>query len=159
MVGASHPVPNEAGVRGVKEMLSTVTGLTSEDLVIVIISGGGSALMPSPAEGITLDDLQAITGRLLKRGATINDLNAVRKHLDSFKGGQLAKRCQPAEVLSLILSDVVGDPLDTIASGPTAPDSTTWVDAEKVLRKYDSWENAPESIRRRIEEGLDGRDT
>jgi glycerate 2-kinase len=157
LVGSSHPVPNEAGVRGVTEMLSIVTGLTSEDLVIVIISGGGSALMPSPAEGITLDDLQAITGRLLKRGATINDLNAVRKHLDSFKGGQLAKRCQPAEVLSLILSDVVGDPLDTIASGPTAPDSTTWADAEKVLRKYDSWENTTEPIRRRIREGLDGK--
>ena len=156
LVGASHPVPDEAGVRGVEEMLSTVTGLTSNDLVIVIISGGGSALMPSPAEGITLDDLQTITGRLLKRGATINDLNAVRKHLDSFKGGQLAKRCQPAEVLSLILSDVVGDPLDTIASGPTAPDSTTWADAENVLKKYDSWESAPEPIRRRIEKGLAG---
>lgn len=156
LVGASHPVPDEAGVRGVEEMLSTVTGLTSNDLVIVIISGGGSALMPSPAEGITLDDLQTITGRLLKRGATINDLNAVRKHLDSFKGGQLAKRCQPAEVLSLILSDVVGDPLDTIASGPTAPDSTTWADAESVLKKYDSWESAPEPIRRRIEKGLVG---
>ena len=156
LLGASHPVPNEAGARGVREMLSTVTGLTSEDLVIAIISGGGSALMPSPAEGITLDDLQAITGRLLKRGATINDLNAVRKHLDSFKGGQLAKQSQPAEVLSLILSDVVGDPLDTIASGPTTPDSTTWVDAEKVLRKYGSWEDAPETIRKRIEEGIKG---
>jgi glycerate-2-kinase len=156
LVGASHPVPNETGASGVAEMLSKVTGLTSKDLVIVIISGGGSALMPSPAEGITLDDLQAITGRLLKRGATINDLNAVRKHLDSFKGGQLAKRCQPAEVLSLILSDVVGDPLDTIASGPTVPDSTTWMDAESVLKKYDSWESAPEPIRRRVEKGLTG---
>jgi glycerate 2-kinase len=156
LVGASHPVPNETGASGVAEMLSKVTGLTSKDLVIVIISGGGSALMPSPAEGITLNDLQAITGRLLKRGATINDLNAVRKHLDSFKGGQLAKRCQPAEVLSLILSDVVGDPLDTIASGPTVPDSTTWMDAESVLKKYDSWESAPEPIRRRVEKGLTG---
>ncbi len=156
LVGASHPVPNEVGARGVAEMLSTVTGLSREDLVIVIISGGGSALMPSPSEGITLDDLQVITERLLKRGATINDLNAVRKHLDSFKGGQLAKRCQPAEVLSLILSDVVGDPLDTIASGPTAPDSTTWADAEFVLKKYDSWESAREPIQRRIEMGLAG---
>ena len=156
LVGASHPVPNEAGAHGVAEMLSIVTGLTKNDLVIVILSGGGSALMPSPSEGITLDDLQAITGKLLKRGATINDLNAVRKHLDSFKGGQLAKRCQPAEVMSLILSDVIGDPLDTIASGPTAPDSTTWADAKGVLKKYDSWESAPEPIRRRIEKGLDG---
>ncbi|MGD0804131.1 MAG: glycerate kinase [Candidatus Bathyarchaeia archaeon] len=156
LVGASHPVPNEAGVRGVAQMLSMVSGLTSRDLVIVIISGGGSALMPSPAEGITLDDMQAITERLLKKGVTINDLNAVRKHLDSFKGGQLAQRCQPANVLSLILSDVVGDPLDTIASGPTAPDSTTWVDAENVLRKYDSWKDAPEPIRRRVEKGVMG---
>jgi glycerate 2-kinase len=156
LVGASHPVPDKAGVRGVQEMLKTVTGLTRDDLVIVLISGGGSALMPCPKEGFTLDDLQAVTSRLLKRGATINDLNAVRKHLDSFKGGQLAKRCQPAEVLSLILSDVIGDPLDTIASGPTAPDSTTWADAERVLRKYDSWESTPESIRRRIERGLAG---
>jgi len=156
LVGASHPVPDEAGARGVEEMLTKVTGLTGMDLVIVIISGGGSALMPSPAEGITLDDLQAITGKLLKRGATINDLNAVRKHLDSFKGGQLAKRCQPAEVLSLILSDVIGDPLDTIASGPTAPDSTTWTDAKNVLVKYDSWDDASEAIRRRIERGIAG---
>jgi glycerate 2-kinase len=156
LIGASHPVPDQAGARGVAEMFSMVTGLTENDLVIVIISGGGSALMPSPAEGITLDDLQTITSTLLKRGATINDLNAVRKHLDSFKGGQLAKRSQPAEVLSLILSDVIGDPLDTIASGPTAPDSTTWADAEKVLKKYDSWENAPEPIRVRIEKGLAG---
>ncbi len=156
LVGASHPVPNETGVHGVEEMLTKVTGLTGMDLVIVIISGGGSALMPSPAEGITLDDLQAITGRLLKRGATINDLNAVRKHLDSFKGGQLAKRCQPAEVLSLILSDVIGDPLDTIASGPTAPDSTTWTDAKSVLIKYASWDDAPEAIMRRIERGIAG---
>lgn len=155
-VGASHPVPNEAGNRGVEEMLSRVTGLTGMDLVIVIISGGGSALMPSPAVGIALNDLQVITGKLLKRGATINDLNAVRKHLDSFKGGQLAKFCQPAEVLSLILSDVIGDPLDTIASGPTAPDSTTWADAKDVLVRYDSWNDAPEAIRRRIERGLAG---
>ena len=156
LVGASHPVPNEAGAGGVAEMLKIVTGLTSTDLVIVIISGGGSALMPSPAEGITLDDLQTITGKLLKSGATINDLNTVRKHLDSFKGGQLAKRCQPADVLSLILSDVVGDPLDTIASGPTTPDSTTWRDAEDVLKRYNTWDSAPNPILKRIEKGLTG---
>jgi glycerate-2-kinase len=115
--------------------------------------------MPCPAEGVSLDALQAVTRALLKRGATINDLNAVRKHLDAFKGGQLAKRCQPAEVLSLILSDVVGDPLDTIASGPTAPDSTTWADALNTLKKYDVWETAPNSIRDRIERGLAGKIT
>ena len=156
LIGASHPVPDEAGVRGVNEMLDTVSGLTRNDLVIVIISGGGSALMPCPADGITLADLQDVTGKLLMRGATINDLNAVRKHLDSFKGGQLAKRCQPAEVLSLILSDVVGDPLDTIASGPTAPDSKTWVDAEAVLKKYNVWDLTPPKIRERMEAGVAG---
>jgi len=156
LVGASHPVPDEEGVRGVHEMLDMTSGLTPDDLVVVIISGGGSALMPCPAEGITLNDLQRVTGKLLKRGATINDLNAVRKHLDAFKGGQFTKRCYPAEVLGLILSDVVGDPLDTIASGPTAPDSTTWADAEKVLKRYGAWDDAPQSIKALIERGLKG---
>jgi glycerate-2-kinase len=156
LVGASHPVPDEAGVRGVRDMLEIVSGLTRDDLVVVVISGGGSAIMPCPAEGITLDDLQTITSRLLKRGATINDINAVRKHLDAFKGGQLSKNCYPATVLSLILSDVVGDPLDTIASGPTAPDSSTWRDAADVLKKYGVWDEAPLSIRARIEGGLRG---
>jgi glycerate 2-kinase len=156
LIGASHPVPDEAGVRGVKEMLDMVSELTRNDLVIVIISGGGSALMPCPANSITLADLQTVTAKLLKKGATINDLNTVRKHLDSFKGGQLAKRCQPAEVLSLILSDVVGDPLDTIASGPTVPDSKTWVDAEAVLKKYDVWGETPPAIKERIKAGVTG---
>lgn len=156
LIEASHPVPDGSGVGGVKAMLNIVSGLTPDDLVIVVISGGGSALMPCPADGVTLDDLQVVTKALLRRGATINDLNAVRKHLDTFKGGQLVKRCQPAEVLSLILSDVVGDPLDAIASGPTAPDPTTWADAEETLKKYDVWETAPESIKARIGRGLAG---
>jgi glycerate-2-kinase len=138
------------------EMLDMVSSLTRSDLVIVIISGGGSALMPCPSDGITLADLQIVTDKLLRRGATINDLNAVRKHLDSFKGGQLAKRCQPAEVLSLILSDVVGDSLDTIASGPTAPDSKTWADANAVLKKYNVWNETPSAIRERIKAGVAG---
>ena len=157
LIGASHPVPDESGVRGVNEMLDMVSGLTRNDLVIVIISGGGSALMPCPANSITLADLQNVTGKLLKKGATINDLNAVRKHLDCFKGGQLAERCQRAEVLSLILSDVVGDPLDTIASGPTAPDLKTWLDAEAVLKKYDIWGETPLAITERIKAGAAGR--
>ena len=156
LVGASHPVPDEAGVKGVMEMLDMVSSLTRSDLVIVIISGGGSALMPCPSDGITLADLQIVTDKLLRRGATINDLNAVRKHLDSFKGGQLAKRCQPAEVLSLILSDVVGDSLDTIASGPTTPDSKTWADANAVLKKYNIWNETPSAIRERIKAGVAG---
>ena len=134
--GASHPVPSRNGVEGVKQMLELTEGLCEEDLVITLISGGGSALMPLPANGLDLDDLQYVTGKLLRAGASINELNAVRKHLSAFKGGQLARHCSPARVLSLILSDVIGDPLDTIASGPTAPDDSTYSDALEVLEKY-----------------------
>ena len=154
--GANHPVPSESGVMGVKQMLELTTGLSEGDLVIALISGGGSALMPYPAEGIGLDDLQAITGSLLKAGATINELNAVRKHLSAFKGGQLARHCAPARVVSLILSDVIGDPLDIIASGPTAPDTSSFSDAKTVLERYGLWEAAPLNIKTRITQGVGG---
>ncbi|MBN2335314.1 glycerate kinase [Candidatus Bathyarchaeota archaeon] len=153
---ASHPVPDGAGVNGVREMLRLVQGLSSEDVVISLISGGGSALMPMPANGISLDDLQHVTERLLKAGATINELNAVRKHLSAFKGGQLARECLPANVVSLILSDVVGDPLDTIASGPTAPDITTFETARKILHRYHLWTSLKPRVRERIELGVKG---
>ena len=156
LVGASHPIPDEAGAEGVAEMLRLVSGLSADDLVVVLISGGGSALMPQPAQGVSLEDIQVVTSFLLRAGATINELNAVRKHLDSFKGGQLAKRCSPAEVLVLIMSDVVGDPLDTIASGPTAPDDTTWRDATEVLRRYGLQEKSPSSVKKRLEKGIAG---
>ena len=152
--GASHPVPSQRGVDGVKRMLDMTRGLSENDLVIVLISGGGSALMPLPAESVTLDDLQDVTGGLLRAGATINELNAVRKHLSAFKGGQLARHCYPARVISLILSDVIGDPLDTIASGPTAPDESTYTDALNVLQKYGIWDTVPKNIRKRISAGV-----
>ncbi|MFQ6054159.1 MAG: pyridoxal-phosphate dependent enzyme, partial [Candidatus Bathyarchaeia archaeon] len=157
LLGASHPIPDEEGVRGAGRMLSLVEEAGEDDLVIVLISGGGSALMTHPADGVGLEELQALTERLLRSGATINELNAVRKHLSSFKGGQLAERAHPATVISLILSDVVGDPLDTIASGPTAPDPTTFKDAVDVLRRRGLWERAADSIRRRLEDGVRGR--
>ena len=154
--GSTHPVPSESGVKGVREMLRLTQDLNETDLVISLISGGGSALMSMPAENISLADLQKITQRLLRAGVTINELNAVRKHLSSFKGGQLARHCYPAMVISLILSDVIGDPLDIIASGPTAPDTSTFTDAQKVLKKYKLIEESPESIQLRIKQGVNG---
>lgn len=153
---ASHPIPDQTGVRGVRAMMRMVSGLDRRDLVICLISGGGSALMPLPAEGVALNDIQNVTGLLLKAGATINELNAVRKHLSAFKGGQLARACQPALVVSLILSDVVGDPLDTIASGPTAPDPTTFSVAVSVLKKHGVWDNLASSVKSRLEAGERG---
>jgi glycerate 2-kinase len=154
--GASHPIPDEDGLKGVEKMLSLLDGAGEDDLFIVLISGGGSALMTYPAEGLGLREIQRMTDLLLKSGATINELNAVRKHISTVKGGQMARRSHPATVLSLILSDVVGDPLDTIASGPTAPDSTTFRDAVKILKWKGLWEKTPEPIRHHLEEGLKG---
>ncbi|MEM1589857.1 MAG: glycerate kinase [Candidatus Bathyarchaeia archaeon] len=153
---ASHPIPDESGVRGVKRMLEIAEKAGENDLVICLISGGGSSLMPLPRNGITLADKRKITEDLLKCGATINEINTVRKHISGIKGGWLAKKAYPATVLNLILSDVVGDPLEFIASGPTVPDSTTFSDAVKVLKKYGLWEKAPESIRRVLLEGERG---
>jgi len=154
--GASHPIPDEDGVRGVRRIISLVDEAGEDDLVMVLISGGGSALMTCPADGVPLDAVQDLTEMLLRSGATINELNTVRKHLSSVKGGQLAERAYPATVVSLILSDVVGDPLDTIASGPTAPDDSTFQDAVNVLRRYGLWEKTADPIRLRLEAGVRG---
>ncbi|MFP3952104.1 MAG: glycerate kinase [Candidatus Bathyarchaeia archaeon] len=153
---ASHPVPDERGLQGVRMMLGLAEKAKESDLIFVLISGGGSALMPSPAEGIPLDDLRSVTRLFLMSGATINELNAVRKHISSFKGGLLAQKCHPARVYSLILSDVVGDPLDTIASGPTAPDSTTYNVAVEALKRRGIWGETPESIKDRLDKGRVG---
>jgi glycerate-2-kinase len=152
--GASHPIPNNDGVMGVAEMLMLISSMGDKDLVICLISGGGSALMPYPAEGISLEDKQDVTSKLLMKGATIDELNAVRKHLSAIKGGQLARRCIPTRVVSLILSDVIGDPLDTIASGPTSPDTTTFSDAVDVLKKYKLWGDTCSQVRNRLEYGM-----
>ena len=137
IVEAAHPVPDEAGHRAARRMVSMVQGLGPDDLVLVLISGGGSSLLSLPLPGITLADKQAINKALLASGATISEMNCVRRHLSAIKGGRLAKACHPARVVTLLISDVPGDnPMD-IASGPTVPDSTTCEDALSILARYD----------------------
>lgn len=154
--GASHPIPGNEGIRGVDGMLDLTNGLTKNDLVITLISGGGSALMPYPVSGITLKDIQELTSILLKAGANINELNVVRKHISGFKGGQFARHACPARMISLILSDVIGDPLDTIASGPTSPDESTFTEARDVLVRYGLLDTVPENVLSRINGGMNG---
>jgi len=154
---ATHPIPSADGVRGVKNMLRLVGQPSEEDLVICLISGGGSALMPLPSMGLTLSDKQKTTNLLLKSGAKIAEINAVRKHISDFKGGRLAEKLHPATVLSLIISDVVGDKLESIASGPTVPDDTTYADACAILQEHGLWRTVPGSVRRRIQKGREGK--
>ena len=151
---ATHPVPSEMGVKGVQEMLQLVGRPSRRDLIICLISGGGSALLPLPIEGVSLSDEKTVTNLRLKSGAPIDEINIVRKHISAVKGGRLAERLYPARVLTLIISDVVGDRLDSIASGPTVPDSSTYADARRVLVRYDIWKRAPKSVRKKIENGI-----
>ncbi|RLI16451.1 glycerate kinase [Candidatus Bathyarchaeota archaeon] len=153
---ASHPIPDETGVKGTRRILEIAEKAGENDLVICLISGGGSSLMPLPRGDISIVDKKKITEALLKCGATINEINTVRKHISDFKGGWLAKKAYPATVLNLILSDVIGDPLDFIASGPTVPDSTTFHEAVKILKKYELWNTVPESIRKVLSDGEKG---
>ena len=145
---AGHPVPDEAGVRGVRNMLAMKARYTigKGDLVVCLISGGGSALMPCPVPDVTLEDKQKITQLLLKCGADINEINAVRKHLSLIKGGNLGLFYEPARVVSLIVSDVVGDDLSAIASGPTVPDSSIFKEAYNIMDKYGLLDKAPTNI-------------
>ena len=136
IVEASHPVPDAAGEQAARRILSMVEGLEADDLVICLISGGGSALLSLPAEGLTLDHKQAVNRALLKSGATISEMNCVRRHLSAIKGGRLALRCAPAQLLTLLISDVPGDDPANIASGPTVADPTTYADALAILDKY-----------------------
>ena len=135
-VEAGHPIPDAIGIRAVYETRELLRDLKPQDTVLCLISGGGSALWPAPAEGITLEEKQEVTSLLLRAGATIRELNAVRKHLSDVKGGHLAEWAAPARVISLIMSDVIGDPIDFIASGPTAPDTTSFSDALAIIQKY-----------------------
>ena len=156
VVEAAHPVPDARGLAAAQRIAKLVSDAGEGDLVIVLISGGGSALFTLPAEGLSLQDLMRTNKLLLESGAKIQEMNAVRKHLSCVKGGQLTRLAHPAQVISLILSDVPGDPLDSIASGPTAPDPTTFQDAARILRRYGIWEQVPEGVRARIEAGLRG---
>lgn len=153
---AGHPIPDAEGMRGAQTILEHMRGLNEDALVICLISGGGSALLPLPAEGITLQEKQQVTDALLASGAAINDFNTVRKHISAIKGGQLAAAAYPATVISLILSDVIGNPLDVIASGPTAPDPTTWETAWHVVNRFGLMEKIPASVHRRLEHGRIG---
>jgi hydroxypyruvate reductase len=136
VVEASHPVPDEAGARAAQRMLDLVRGLGADDLVLSLISGGGSALLPMPFEGLSLADKQAINTALLKSGASIQEMNCVRRHLSGIKGGRLAVACYPAQVVNLLISDVPGDNPVDIASGPTVGDPTTCADALAIVARY-----------------------
>ena len=153
---AGHPVPDDAGIKGAEAILDHVRGLGPKDLVLVLISGGGSALTPAPVDGISLSEKQALTKSLLACGADIREINTLRKHISRVKGGQLARVAQPARVVALILSDIVGDPLDAIASGPTVPDPTTFADALRILDTYRIRGEIPATVRARLEAGTRG---
>jgi len=155
IVEASHPIPDEAGVAAGARVLDLAASAGADDLVLALISGGGSALLEAPA-GISLADLQAMTDALLACGATINEINCLRKHMSRVKGGQLARAASPAALVTLVLSDVVGSPLDVIASGPTVPDSSTWADAWAVVEKYALAEALPAAVMARLRAGVRG---
>ena len=156
VIEAGHPVPDAAGRVGAQLIADMLRAATARDRIIFLLSGGASALLPLPVEGVSLSDLQKTTDVLLRAGAPIGDLNAVRKHLSQLAGGQLARLAAPAPVLSLILSDVVGDPLDVIGSGPTAPDPTTYSDALVILERYDARDRVPEPVIAHLEAGAAG---
>ena len=156
VLAGAHPVPDESSVAGAQKIANLLSTTTEKDLVIGLISGGGSALLTLPVEGISLDDIQALTQTLLGCGATINEINCLRKHLSQVKGGQLAQMAAPAQMVNLILSDVVGDPLDVIASGPTVPDPTTFPDALEILARYGISDEIPAAILAHLQRGANG---
>jgi glycerate 2-kinase len=151
VVEAAHPVPDAAGLQASERMLATVQGLTKDDLVLCLISGGGSALLTLPASGLTLEHKQRINKALLNSGANISEMNCVRKHLSRIKGGRLAAACAPARVVTLTISDVPGDDPSIIASGPTVPDATTCADALAILNRYQI--DVPAAVRAQLESG------
>ena len=153
---AGHPIPDENGVWATGEVLNLLKQADEGTLVVFLISGGGSALLCCPYEGIALAEKQTVTGLLLKAGADIQELNIVRKHISAVKGGRLAEIAYPAKMVSLILSDVIGDPLDVIASGPTSPDASTYDDAMKVIQKYGLTARMPENVINFITSGAQG---
>lgn len=152
---AGHPIPDRAGEAAAQEVLDVVRGTTKHDLLIVLLSGGASSLLPAPAAGLTLEDKQRVTTALLKSGADIHEVNTVRKHLSAIKGGQLAAATK-ATVVSLILSDVLGDDFGSIGSGPTAPDPTTFADVQNIVRRYRLSATLPLHVRKHVTAGVRG---
>ena len=153
---AGHPVPDEKGLKGTREIVDLLENSAGDDLIICLISGGGSALLPLPAAGITLEEKQELTTALLHCGATIHEMNALRKQISGVKGGRLARLAYPSTVISLILSDVIGDNLDVIASGPTVADTHSFHDCREIINKYGLNEDAHSSVIQYIEKGCLG---
>lgn len=157
VIGASHPLPDKSGFNAAKLCAETARNATEDELVLVLVSGGGSALIPYPVEPVTLPEKIRTTELLLASGANINQVNCVRKHLSQLKGGGLARLAAPAHLHSLILSDVIGDDLSAIASGPTVPDETTFDEAIEILKAKAIWHKVPSSVRRYLEDGQQGK--
>lgn len=153
---ASHPLPDEAGTHATQQLVQMLHGAQAGDLVLLLLSGGSSALLTLPEAGITLAEMQATTAALLACGARIDEINVLRKHLDAVKGGKLARIAAPAELVTLVLSDVVGDALESIGSGPTVPDSSTFADALAILRRYDLVQRVPAAVVQRLAAGAAG---
>ncbi|WP_276480326.1 glycerate kinase type-2 family protein [Paraflavitalea pollutisoli] len=156
IVEAAHPIPDENGLQGVKALIGLLTNVTAEDTVLCLLSGGASALWPDLPSVTTLTELQALSDQLIRSGASIAEINTVRKHLSSIKGGQLAKLCHGAQVHALIISDVPGDDLSVIASGPTVADASTYNDAIAILERYELWQGIPVSLQKHLEDGSKG---
>jgi glycerate 2-kinase len=156
IVEAGHPVPDAAGIEGTKQIIDILRKAGNDDLVFFLVSGGGSALLPCPADGLTLEDKQRTTQVLLDCGATIHEINSIRKHISKVKGGHLARLAYPATVVGLILSDVIGDRLEGIASGPTVPDTSTFSDCLKIIERYQLQGKIPPVVRAFLEHGARG---
>ena len=156
VIEAGHPIPDQAGVEGARRIMELLDTAGEHDLVFFLISGGGSALLAAPAEGLSLADKQQTTEILLKSGATIKEVNAVRKHLSCVKGGRCAQLAAPANLVSLILSDVVGDALEAVASGPTVADTSTYDDCLRILRRYNLRARVPRAVLEHLERGANG---
>ena len=156
VLATGHPLPDRAGTEAAVEVERHISGASGNDGLLVLLSGGGSAILPAPAAGLSLEEKVAVTELLLRSGADIGEVNTVRKHLSRLKGGGLARKAYPASVETLILSDVIGDDLSTIASGPTAPDPTSFEDAVDVLKRRGAWQRIPDAARKRLERGAAG---
>ena len=156
LIEAGHPIPDENGIRGASAILNLAKIAKEDDLILCLISGGGSALLPFPYNGLTLKNKQDTIKILLSCGATIHEINTIRKHISKIKGGRLAQAVYPATLVTLMLSDVVGDDLDVIASGPTVPDSSSFYDCKNIFRKYNIIDKIPQNILNHIESGISG---
>jgi len=157
VIAAGHPVPDEAGANATREIIAALSQAKKDDLILCLLSGGGSALLSYPADNLSLEDKQTMTRLLLDCGAKIQEINAIRKHLSRVKGGRLAQLASPATIVSLILSDVVGDHIESIASGPTAPDGTTFSDCWRIIERYGLIGQIPTTVRDFLEQGVQGK--